>query len=701
MPERRADSSSGVVPAAMGATTLAAVATSLLAGAWLGRIAASLLIGIGLALSFLGLAKARRSLRFSNTWLPETITALKRSVGGEVETMPPSGAAATFHLRAAITAVRRTLDETRVSQEQLECLLANMREAIFVVDAEGVIQRANDAAAAMLESLRDDLIGRQIAAVLTNCDRQSDRAAEDSGPRDSVLEGSCGRRIPVAVTVHPVSTNEDGSASLLYVAKSLDERQRAERRMRYLATTDALTRVPNRMQLEHLLQRSIATAKQQQQYVGLLYLDIDNFKDVNDTFGHAAGDTSLATLAHRLSDAVPAGAVVGRLAGDEFSVVLAPFESIAQLADCAAEIAHELLDAVGRPFFLRGEEISMTMSIGIALYPRDGDNVVELWRRADAALSQAKQAGGNCFEFYSEDLRSPAEHRLTLKNRLRRAFERDELRLHYQPKYDLRTGRISGAEALIRWDVPERGLVFPSDFIPLAEETNLILQIGDWVLDRVCSDYRSWQRWVPSPCRISMNLSLRQLQQRCFLEGIQDVFKRYSVAPACIELEITETTLMQDAERAIRMLNSLHALGIPLAIDDFGTGYSSLTALQQFPISTLKIDQSFIRGAPRDRESVMIVQGIIQLAHSLDLEVVAEGVETREQWDFLRRQRCDHGQGLWLGDAMTAEELCRLLAEPRQGPRFGGLPAPVRGCMASDQGVRYILAEENLGTGDN
>jgi EAL domain-containing protein (putative c-di-GMP-specific phosphodiesterase class I) len=305
--------------------------------------------------------------------------------------------------------------------------------------------------------------------------------------------------------------------------------------------------------------------------------------------------------------------------------------------------------------------------MGVALYPRDADNVIDLLRNADAALYQAKRAGGNCYEFYSEAMNNAAVDRLMMKSKLRRAFERDELRLHYQPKYSLKTGRIEGAEALVRWDLPDRGLVFPSDFIPLAEETNLILQIGDWVLNRVCEDYRNWQRTLASPGRVSLNLSLKQLQQQRFLERVQAVFRAHNVSPTCLELEITETTLMDDAERTIRLLNSLYSMGLHLAIDDFGTGYSSLSALQQFPISTLKIDKSFVRDVAIDRDDAAIVSAIIHMGRSLGMDVVAEGVESQQQLEFLRAQGCDYVQGHLFGDPTTAEGMRELLIDQAEG----------------------------------
>jgi EAL domain-containing protein (putative c-di-GMP-specific phosphodiesterase class I) len=241
------------------------------------------------------------------------------------------------------------------------------------------------------------------------------------------------------------------------------------------------------------------------------------------------------------------------------------------------------------------------------------------------------------------------------------------LRLDYQPKYRLSNGRIAGAEALIRWDLPERGIVLPSDFIPIAEESNLILQLGEWVLDRVCSDYRDWQRVMPSPCRVSLNLSLRQLQQQHFLEGFRKTFRKYSVSPTCFELEITETTLMHDVDRTIKVLDALYGMGLHLAIDDFGTGYSSLSALQQFPISTLKIDRSFVRDIGIDRDNAAIVMTIIQMARSLKLDVVAEGVENEEQLDFLRANGCDIVQGHLFGDPMSANEFRDLLIADAEG----------------------------------
>ena len=651
-----------------GAGASLGLALASLAGAALEAPLTWLLVAAGVALPMLGLRLLWSYSRALREPLSGIVSALNRTAQGDfeaelrVDDSPQSRA-----LRTAFDSVRQSLRESKVSRDYLDRLLTSMSEAILVVDPDGRIERVNAAAATMLDYDASALLGMSINDVIADPVDMRASTETSSRPREAVFRRRDGTQTCVSYTVSAIRNDNAAERSLLYAAQNIDDRKRVEQRIRYLARTDALTKIANRMQFQHLLQQSIARAKRGRQYLGLLYLDVDRFKDINDTFGHAAGDTSLEIFSRRIIEAIPEGAIPGRLAGDEFCILLGPSDSLERVIEQVTDTGAKLLRAVGKPFEVQGEEIFMTTSVGIALYPSDGDNVVDLLRKADAALYQAKKAGGNCLEFYSHHMNTAAEERLMLKNKLRRAFERDELRLHYQPKYDLRNGRLSGAEALVRWDLPNRGLVFPSDFIPLAEETNLILQIGDWVLNRVCSDYRDWQRFVPSPCRVSVNLSLRQLQQQRFLEGVRSAFRTHGISPTCLELEITETTLMEDTERTIRILDALYGMGLHLAIDDFGTGYSSLSALQQFPISTLKIDQSFVRDLTVDRDNAAIVKTIIQMAHSLKLEVVAEGVESQDQVLFLRNHGCDYAQGHLFGDPMTAEDFCALLVAEAEG----------------------------------
>lgn len=594
-------------------------------------------------------------------------SALNDAARGHFDTETDLGDATELReLAAAVDSMRTSLRSSTISRDYLDRLLASMGEALLITDARGTVERANAAASELFGHPEAELIGKHAEDLIISTDRRQ-AVGGASRPREGTVLRPDGSTSSISYTVANILGRGDAVEGIVYAAHNIDERKKVEQRMRYLARTDSLTKIANRMQFQHLLQQGIARARRTQQYIAILYLDVDRFKDINDTFGHAAGDTSLEIFARRVLAELPENAHAGRLAGDEFAVLLTGFERMDAALRTLAEIAPRLLHATGKPFQVHGEEIFLTASMGIAVYPRDGDNVIDLIRNADAALYQAKKAGGNCAEFYSTDMNTAAVERLMLKSKLRRAFERDELRLHYQPKYKLKTGRIEGAEALLRWDLPERGLVFPSDFVPLAEETNLILQLGDWVLNRVCEDYRAWQRTVPSPCRVSLNLSLRQLQQRRFLDQVRETFRAHGVSPTSLELEITETTLMEDPERTIRILDALYGMGLHLAIDDFGTGYSSLSALQQFPIDTLKIDRSFVRDVAIDRDDAAIVDAIIQMAHSLQLEVVAEGVESEQQLDFLRKHGCDYAQGHLFGDPMTADEFGALLLADTEG----------------------------------
>lgn len=627
-----------------------------------------LLIGVAASSGFAALVFVWRSPRSLLRTLRPITLALNRAAEGDFDSALDEGQPQEFgELVAALDSMRKRLRSSTISRDYLDRILASMNEAIIVTNAAGTIERSNAAAREMLD--RDDavLLGLPIDRFISDDGATGPRPLLRNRPRDGLFRRRDGSTVCISYTVSEIRDEQGALQSLVYAAQNIDERKRVEQRIRYLARTDTLTKIANRMQFQHLLQQGIARAKRYQRYVALLYLDVDRFKDINDTFGHAAGDTSLEMFARRIVDVIPQHAIPGRLAGDEFAVLIGDFSDMEQVTRSVSDLAKNILNAVGQTFLVQNEEVFMTTSIGVAIYPRDTDNAVDLLRHADAALYQAKKAGGNCFEYYSADLHTMAEERLTLKSKLRRAFEREELRLHYQPKYSLATGRIEGAEALVRWDLPDRGLVFPSDFIPLAEETNFILQIGDWVLNRVCADYREWQRFLPSPCRVSVNLSLRQLQQQRFLEGVRKTFRKHGIAPSCLELEITETTLMEDTERTIRILDALYGMGLHLAIDDFGTGYSSLSALQQFPISTLKIDQSFVRDLGVDRDNASIVKTIIQMAHSLKLEVVAEGVESQEQLDFLREQGCHYAQGHLFGDPVTGDEFRRLLVADAEG----------------------------------
>jgi diguanylate cyclase (GGDEF)-like protein len=421
------------------------------------------------------------------------------------------------------------------------------------------------------------------------------------------------------------------------------------------------------MQFQHLLQRAIAKARRRHEELAVLYIDVDHFKEINDTFGHLAGDMALETVASRLADVLPEGCVFGRLAGDEFAAIiegLQPSEASSRALDT---IARRTLNRLAQPLYVQGHEVFIAASMGIAKYPDDGSSVIDLIRDADAAMYHAKRSGGNTYTRFKPELTQPSIERLMTRSKLKRAFERNELLVRYQPRYELETGKVVGAEALVRWQLPDRGIILPADFIPLAEENDLIIQIGEWVLDRVCEDFRYWQRSVASPGRVSVNLSLRQLRQRDFIHRIAGILRSYEVSPTSLELEITETTLMENPARTIRILDELYAQGLHLAIDDFGTGYSSLSALQKFPINTLKIDQSFVRDVATSLDDATIVGTIIQMGNSLNMDVVAEGVETEEQLNYLQHLGCAFVQGLLFGEPMSADDYLDLVLSQAEG----------------------------------
>ena len=564
--------------------------------------------------------------------------------------------------------MRERLQATTISRDYVDKVLGSMNEAIIITAPDGIIKRVNEATARLLNCTEDQLVGRPLESIVDHQKSGLMRADHPAGvPQEVSLISCSGESIPISYTGSVIAGTGSGAGDQVYAAQNITERRKTEQRIRYLARIDALTKVPNRMQFQHLLQRAIARAKRSGKSLCLLYLDIDRFKDINDTFGHLAGDATLETVADRLTNAAPDHSVIGRLAGDEFAVIVDKLDTTDGLLESVTRLARSILDRLADPFNVQGHEVFITASMGIAFYPGDASNVIDLIRNADAALYHAKKNGGNISSYYTPEMNEAAVERLMTKSKLKRAFERDELLVHYQPKYNIKTGEIFGAEALVRWELPERGIILPADFIPIAEETNLIIEIGEWVLDRVCEDFRYWQRSVTNAGRISVNLSLKQLRQPNFVNRINAILRSYELSPTSLELEITETTLMEDPVRTIKLLDELYSLGLHLAIDDFGTGYSSLSALQQFPISTLKIDKSFVRDVAFSSDDATIISTIIHMGRSLKMDVVAEGVETEEQLNFLQTLDCTYVQGMLFGQPMSADNYLELLLSQAEG----------------------------------
>jgi diguanylate cyclase (GGDEF)-like protein/PAS domain S-box-containing protein len=579
-------------------------------------------------------------------------------------------------LQRTVEHMRQHLRQTTITKNYLHSVLNSMTDAVFVTAPDGTIKIANQAAALLTGVSQEELIATNIA-LLIEAPKDGERPADGATPGDvlriardsgeTVLRTNTGQTIPVSFTGSEIATDDPQFEGCIFVARNITDRKRAERRIRYLARYDALTKIPNRMQFQHLLQQAIARSLRARGAIALLYLDMDHFKEVNDTFGHGAGDRVLEVLTERLTRVLPQDTVLGRLAGDEFALFIDGPGSEAEARDTVVQLARSILRTVGGAFHVNQQEVFLTVSIGVALCPRDAENVIDLIRNADAAMYHSKQNGGNSCVFYSPEMNAAAVERLMLKSKLKRALERDELVVRYQPKVRCTDGHIVGAEALLRWRLPGHGDIPPSQFIPLAEENNLILGVGEWVLNRVCLDYKAMSLQVQDPGRIALNLSLKQLRQASFILRCRSVFERHGVSPENLELEITETTLMNDPKRTISMLYELHAMGLHLAIDDFGTGYSSLSALQQFPIGTLKIDQSFVRDSAHDANDATLVRTIIDMGRSLSMEVVAEGVETTGQLEFLRNSHCHYAQGRLFGEPLTCEELLAMLQSQQNG----------------------------------
>jgi diguanylate cyclase (GGDEF)-like protein/PAS domain S-box-containing protein len=461
----------------------------------------------------------------------------------------------------------------------------------------------------------------------------------------------------ICVSGEPLFDADGRFAGYRGVSRDITARKEAEARIEYLASHDSLTGLPNRVMFGELLNHVLASSQRNQRKFAVLFIDLDRFKFINDSLGHEAGDALLREVAHRLKDNLRASDIVARLGGDEFVMLLQDLHGIEQ----AGRIARKLLSAVIKPIEIQGQECRVTASIGISVFPDDAQDETALMTHADIAMYHAKEEGKNNFQFYDGRLETLSLERLALESRLRRAIERDELSLHYQAKLDLASNAIAGVEALLRWNSAELGAVSPAKFIPVAEETGLILSIGKWVLRRACEQNMAWQRAGLPPVHVSVNLSPRQLGDPDLLNEVRAVLADTGLKPDLLELEVTESSVMHNVERALEVLGALKGMGVRLAIDDFGTGYSSLAQLKRFPIDTLKVDRSFIRELPADSEDKAIAEAIIAMGKTLSLTVVAEGVETTEQKAFLREHACDQMQGYHFSKPIAADEFAELL----------------------------------------
>lgn len=449
-------------------------------------------------------------------------------------------------------------------------------------------------------------------------------------------------------------------------------KQRTEE-LNHQANHDSLTDLPNRILFEDRLTQAVVHAGRHQQKVAMLFLALDRFKKVHDTLGHALGCRLLRGVAERLTGCVHKGSTVARFEGDEFAMLLTHSDGT-EIED-VVETIYQVNESFKVPFILDGNEVFITTSIGISLYPDDGRDAPTLLKNAGAALYRAKEQGGNNYQFYTADMNAKALRRLVLEGNLRRALERSEFEVYYQPQLDMSTGQIVGMEALVRWRHPELGLISPIEFIPLAEDIGLIIPLGEWVLRTACAQSKSWQDEGLGPVSLSVNLSARQFQQANLFDVVAQILLETKIDPHYLELELTESSIMKNAEAAVMTLSTLKVLGVRISIDDFGTGYSSLAYLKRLPLDVLKIDSSFVRDVTSNPDDAILVEAIITLAHNLRLKVIAEGVETPEQLEFLSQLRCDEWQGYLYSKPLPAEAFRKLLLKggsANRGRAFAG-----------------------------
>jgi diguanylate cyclase (GGDEF)-like protein/PAS domain S-box-containing protein len=550
----------------------------------------------------------------------------------------------------------------RESEVRYRLLFEQNAAGVYVTDVNGEIVDCNSTFATLVGAKRNDLVGKSVGELYERKVERDELASmlQDAGMLNGVeieLRRADGARVWVLQNLALVGQGEHAMIHATVV--DISDRKRAEEQIEFHAYHDVLTHLPNRRLFADRLALGINRARRSGRSLAVMFIDLDHFKSVNDTLGHTAGDELLLEMSQRLRDCIREDDTVARLGGDEFTIILSELRH----PEDAAQVAQKILEAVQMPMTIAGMPIELSASIGIALYPVDGFDVETLLRNADSAMYRAKESGRNNYQLCTEEMKTRALERLSLETRLRKAMQLNQLVLHYQPQVNLVTGRIIGVEALVRWNDPERGLIEPLAFIPMAEESRLIFPIGEWVLNHACVQAREWRDCGLPPMRMAVNLSARQFQQYDLADLVRRTIADARIDPAVLDLEITESTAMQNAELSIEVLRSLCDIGVAISIDDFGTGYSSLNYLKRFPINAVKVDRAFVGGVATNESDGAIVSAVIAIARTLRLRVVAEGVETEDQFAFLQRRQCDEAQGFYFSRPVDSDGITRVLIE--------------------------------------
>ena len=575
----------------------------------------------------------------------------------------------TLNEQTLLQAIIRDITDRKTRDAQVSKLSSVMEQTadiIVVTDTEGIIEYVNPSFERITGYTYNEAVNNSPGLVASGLHKSEfyrhmweTITAGESYSNIFINRRKNGSLYYEEKTITPIKDQSGTITHYVATGKDISERIQIQERLQHMAHHDALTDLPNRNLFLDRLQQALNRARWHNRLVAVMFMDLDRFKNINDTLGHNVGDQLLLELSRRLGGTVRDGDTIARFGGDEFAILLDDIDSDSHISS----LAQKLLDTLSMPFKINKQELFVTASIGVSIFPNDGDDSDTLLRNADVAMYRAKDMGKNNYQFYSDDLSARIFERLTLENHLRHALERNEFVLYYQPQVDARTNKISGVEALLRWQHPEIGLVTPNNIIPLLEETGLIEKVGHWVLETACRQSRAWHDTGWPFIHMSVNISSRQFNNTNFISSVHDIINQAEINPEFLELELTESMLMRNASSTVNALHSLSGRGVRFAIDDFGTGYSSLTYLRRFPIDTIKIDRSFIHDVTDNPDDAAIASAIIVMAQSLSLNVIAEGVENQKQLDFLTSRNCHYLQGNFFSRPLPAEELTRLLED--------------------------------------
>ncbi|GED59355.1 EAL domain-containing protein [Brevibacillus formosus] len=591
-------------------------------------------------------------------WVDTTIVPFKNQAGEIYQYLS---------IRSDITARKQMEDELKRSEEKYRIIAENTSDIISIINLDGDFLYLSPSHKRVWEHTVPDEEIHNLFEWIVEDDRDIFAYAIQhafSTRKEYMVECRINtQRNDVIWTeskINPIMDEEGNVTKLLLVTRDVTDRKQSEETIHHLAYHDALTDLPNRRMYVQQLSKEMMQAKRFQSNLAVLFLDLDRFKDVNDSFGHDVGDMLLVEAAKRLQACLKPGDVVARLGGDEFTIMQNQLQDRSEATALAEQIMYQLQ----RPFELDGHVFNVSCSIGIALYPQDGDNPEDLLKRADTALYTVKSRGKNGYDFFDPTMEAKSLERILMENEMRKAIEQEQFQIYYQPKIDIATSAMTGMEALVRWVHPELGIIPPNRFIPIAEETGMILALGEWILKQACKQNKIWHDQGYT-LKVSVNLSARQIYQKDLVEMIKDILQETNLSPNWLELEITESIFVK-MEEATAVLQQIRDIGIQISIDDFGTGYSSFSYIKSLPVDTIKIDASFIRDIHHNQESQAIVKAIVTIAQSLNMNVIAEGIELHDQVAALKENGCDHGQGYLFSKPLPTDDFDQLLRQEQQ-----------------------------------